>query len=49
MKNYYFAAGKGASPFVLTAQVLQHREWTPAAIDERQEELVNKLKIVWRL
>ena len=49
MKNYYFAAGRGASPFILTAQVLQHREWTPAAIDERQKQLVNKLKILWRL
>ncbi|MRR17190.1 MAG: DUF262 domain-containing protein, partial [Deltaproteobacteria bacterium] len=49
MKNYYFAAGRGASPFMITAQVLQYREWTPAAIDERQKELVGKLKLLWRL
>ena len=45
----YFACGTGTSPFALTEHVLRHTEWTPAAIDERQKELLHRLKILWRL
>lgn len=48
-KRQYFTADGGISPFVLTTQVLQHREWTPAIIEKRQNELVSTLKSLWRL
>jgi hypothetical protein len=54
--NYEFGRKKvayfsrdGVSPFVLTTQVLQHREWTPAIVRARQAELVNCLERHWRL
>lgn len=48
-KERYFATGKGVSPFALTTQVLQKTEWTPAVITQRQKELLQKLKTLWRL
>lgn len=48
-KEGYFAASKGVSPFALTTQVLQKTEWTPAVINQRQTELLQKLKTLWRL
>lgn len=48
-KKKYFAAHKGISPFALTTQVLQETEWTPAVISRRQEQLMQKLKELWRL
>ncbi|MEI2782528.1 MAG: DUF262 domain-containing HNH endonuclease family protein [Candidatus Competibacter sp.] len=48
-KGGYFATDKGISPFALTTQVLQKAEWTPTVIKQRQEELIKKLKVLWRL
>ena len=48
-KDGYFAISKGVSPFALTTQVLQKTEWTPAVIIQRQKELLQKLKTLWRL
>lgn len=48
-KDGYFATSKGVSPFALTTQVLQKTEWTPAVINQRQKELLQKLKTLWRL
>lgn len=47
-KTSYFAKG-GVSPFAITTQVLKEKEWTPAIVEARQTELLNKLKAVWRL
>jgi len=48
-KKRYFNTREGVSPFVLTTQVLQKEEWTPAILEKRQHELLGKLKKVWRL
>lgn len=48
-KEKYFATKKGVSPFALTTQVLGKIEWTPAIINERQKELLQTLKTLWRL
>lgn len=48
-KEGYFATSKGVSPFALTTQVLQKTQWTPAIINQRQKELLQKLKALWRL
>lgn len=48
-KEGYFATSKGVSPFALTTQVLQKTEWTPAIINQRQKELLQKLRTLWRL
>jgi hypothetical protein len=48
-KRKYFMSDGGISPFVLTTQVLQKREWTPAVIDQRQKQLVGMLKQLWRV
>ena len=47
-KEAYFSKG-GISPFVLTTQVLQHQDWTPSVIQSRQNELLQKLELHWRL
>ena len=47
-KTKYFAGG-GVSPFALTTQVVNEREWTPAVMRRRQEVLVATLKEEWRL
>lgn len=48
-KQKYFITGEGVSPFALTTQVLQQTEWTPAIINQRQDELLRRLKTLWRL
>ncbi|ALG12258.1 DUF262 domain-containing protein [Kibdelosporangium phytohabitans] len=48
-KSKYFTGRKGAAPFVLTIQVLQHDEWTPELLERRQEELVEVLSTEWDL
>jgi len=48
-KEGYFTTRKGVSPFALTTQVLQKTEWTPAIINQRQNELLQNLKTLWRL
>ena len=47
-KSEYFQKG-GVATFALTSQVLNADEWTPSALQSRQEELIAKLKEVWRL
>jgi hypothetical protein len=47
-KIAYFTRG-GDSPFALTTQVLQHTNWTPGIIDDRQKELLERLEQHWRL
>lgn len=47
-KEKYFKHG-GVSSFALTTQVLNQSDWTPEVVEERQKELVAKLKEVWKL
>ena len=47
-KTSYFTKG-GVSPFVLTTQVIEHAEWTPAVVATRQKQLCDKLEGHWRL
>ena len=47
-KSKYFQSG-GVATFALTSQVINADEWTPSALQSRQEELIAKLKEVWRL
>lgn len=42
-KATYFAGRGGVSPFALTTQVLQEREWTPEVVERRQAELIAHL------
>lgn len=48
-KEKYFKTKGGASPFVITTEVVKQDTWTPAQFDERQERFLAKLKEVWRL
>jgi len=48
-KEKYFATEGGISPFALTTQVIQKNEWTPQVIEQRQKDLVQHLKTLWRL
>ncbi|MFO0887709.1 MAG: HNH endonuclease family protein [Isosphaeraceae bacterium] len=47
-KQSYFAKG-GVSPFALTSQAISQPEWTEEVVKRRQDELVGKLKELWRL
>jgi translation initiation factor 2 beta subunit (eIF-2beta)/eIF-5 len=47
-KGEYFQRG-GVTPFALTLQVINEKEWTPDVLERRQSELVDKLKTEWRL
>jgi hypothetical protein len=47
-KTAYFARG-GVSPFVLTTEVLGHKEWTPTVVDGRQSKHLATLEKHWRL
>ncbi|HEY7781234.1 MAG TPA: DUF262 domain-containing HNH endonuclease family protein [Ktedonobacterales bacterium] len=48
-KRKYFGARGGISPFALTTQVLQESVWTPDVVQRRQDQLVARLKELWRL
>lgn len=49
-KTKYFQSAKtGVANFALTTQVLGVKDWTPAVLDQRQIDLVGKLKAAWRL
>jgi hypothetical protein len=39
----------GVTPFALTSQVITVTKWTPAVLEQRQRELIDKLKVEWRL
>lgn len=47
-KNEYFQRN-GVTHFPLTTQVVQYDEWTPEVVEERQEDLLERLRKVWRL
>lgn len=47
-KREYFQHG-GVSSFSLTTEVLNEDEWTPQALEKRQERLLDKFKEIWRL
>jgi hypothetical protein len=48
-KSKYFAGADGASPFLLTMEVLQAPQWTPALMVARQTQVVDVLKGIWEL
>lgn len=48
-KSGYFTSPKGVAAFALTTQVLACDEWTPAVLTERQAELIETLRALWRL
>ncbi|MEH2448243.1 MAG: DUF262 domain-containing HNH endonuclease family protein [Nostoc sp.] len=48
-KKKYFVSNTSIVPFVLTTQVLQQSEWTPAVIEQRQEDSLQSLRKIWRL
>lgn len=47
-KRQYFSTGS-VTPFALTSQVLQETHWTPQLVVRRQQQLMAKLKEIWRL
>lgn len=47
-KDTYFAQS-GDSAYVLTSQVRQEPEWTPAVLEKRQEKLLARIGEVWEL
>ena len=47
-KNEYFQRN-GVATFAITSQVLNRQEWTPDALEERQEDLICCLADEWRL
>lgn len=47
-QKYFFMNGQ-STPFVLTNQLRGYHEWTPAAIEQRQVQLISRLKQLWRL
>jgi hypothetical protein len=48
-KSKYFAGPDGASPFLLTMDVLQTPTWTPAVVEERQRQVLLTLRGIWDL
>ena len=47
-KSEYFQKG-GTAPFALTTQVVYEKKWTPVVLEQRQQELIDKLTVEWRL
>ena len=51
-ERYFSDSAGGINSFALTTQVLQRddwKDWTPAVIEQRQQESIEKLKKLWRL
>ncbi|MGI9478713.1 MAG: DUF262 domain-containing protein [Hyphomicrobiaceae bacterium] len=48
-KQTYFARDDGASPFVLTSQIIAENEWTVPIMERRQKHLINRLAQLWEL
>ena len=48
-KSKYFAGSDGASPFLLTMEVLQLDDWSPALLEVRQQQVLGVLKEIWDL
>lgn len=47
-KSAYFTKG-GSTAFALTTQVLQYANWTAEVMQQRQEAMLSKLEVHWRL
>ena len=47
-KDEYFFRG-GVSPFPLTTGVMDEEIWTPQVLEQRQDDLLSRLKKEWRL
>lgn len=48
-KKAEYLGRNGETPFALTEQVLNTREWTPEEVERRQRRLVSTLAEAWRL
>lgn len=48
-KQKYFFADNVSTPFVLTNEIRDYKDWTPTIIDERQKRLIDALQQLWRL
>jgi hypothetical protein len=48
-KKGEYLGRQGETPFALTEQVLNAREWTPEEVERRQRRLVSALADAWRL
>ncbi|OKH45979.1 hypothetical protein NIES2101_25775 [Calothrix sp. HK-06] len=48
-KQKYFKTKYGVSPFALTTQVLNEKQWKPEVIEKRQKDLINIFKELWHL
>lgn len=48
-KTAYFVGKKGVSSYVLTTQVLNTADWTPAVVTKRQDDLIDVLSTSWSL
>jgi hypothetical protein len=48
-KEKYFITREKISPFVLTTQVIQEKDWTAEVIERRQKDLIKILKATWKL
>lgn len=48
-KKAYFGGKQGVSSYVLTTQVLNTPNWTPAVVEQRQRDLIDVLSTAWSL
>ena len=48
-KDKYFSAKNGVAMYATTSQVLNTGNWTPAVLEWRQREILDRLSKVWRL
>ena len=48
-KTKYFTTRGGASPFVITNEIVRQKEWTPAIFAGRQNQFLETLRKLWRL
>lgn len=48
-KSRYFSGPNGSAPFTLTIQVNGTSEWTPAVLEARQQQLMDRLANLWSL
>jgi len=48
-RNYFSSNNGGSSPFPLTTNVLKRDIWNPQVIEERQNEMMEKIKEIWNL
>jgi hypothetical protein len=48
-KDKYFKGKSGTTTYALATQVLGYKEWTPAVVKQRQQELIQKYIECWCL